>query len=435
MNKILLALLAFTYAILPTCKARSRLNQGKLEGIVLKDKSDFGVMQIVHQPQLKICMVSDQQGVNFGPFETKLKSAYQAWLPHVESFSKKPVINQFNFLYTKDGCVDPIGTDNSKISDLTVVIKDQNSREFVITHKAGMLTMHLSPQTVALTILHEVGHTLGLGDAYTLPSQPISIMNHQALIKTSSGTLYPDDISSLKHAYCRVYLDQNRDQCKALPRTDNPASNFAALNKDGQPLHTLESMGITGGSYVEMRIMRLSNKVWNGYHLPAYRINSLSPDGTASQAGLRHNDLIYATDNYPFDSQNDDPFNERLLTTRTDRIEVSYCRSLEEICTDSDLKTTKVDLKPNGEPLPTSKPTTFDSSSSAVDPNSELKVGDVVELIIDTNLLINSNVVGKVAKGVLVTVDNVNGKWIWIRYYDKSGWIEKTRVRLRERGA
>jgi hypothetical protein len=222
-----------------------------------------------------------------------LVSAYNIWFAALREFTGKQVGPKLSFLGSKDGCKHRIsgsyipsvttGNLNSEISDLTVSVV-QESKAAIVTHRAGQLEMMLAKSHDHRFILHEVGHTLGLGDLYNKNGpRNVSVMNS---INQTNGNLYPDDIDALKYAYCRLHREKSESVCNPL----NPnyvEGKFPSFNKQKQQLFESglelvnEAMDVTfsKGNTPEAKVFAKVTKVATG-----------SP---AASAGLRVGDLLH----------------------------------------------------------------------------------------------------------------------------------------------
>jgi hypothetical protein len=289
----LFAYITIVSGSLPGCKSRTK---SQVKNNLAADKKEFGVMHKIHEDTLRICILKidrnstgntasssqnkilprakiepstkpqsqSEKTISYPKFQestisdkkTMLQSAFRLWTSPISKFAAKSVIRNIEFFDETNGC--SLGQDaNKNLADLSVVIDNAvgvnnslynvsfGALAWVHPHMPGQIWMFLGIESSFEVILHETGHTFGLGDAYEEAGKPndrpASIM--EKLNKSWNGELYPVDELAIKFSYCKIYREQNAEICSQLKSKDI-GGQYMEINPDGTNRFQFKQLGI-----------------------------------------------------------------------------------------------------------------------------------------------------------------------------------------------
>lgn len=425
---------------LTSCKKEQPSSQ--VSGVLVNSPEKFGLMQIIDRREFRVCLLykttTENEGASPAQIEEikrDIKDAYKEWLTPLSAFFGKNLDKSVVFLDQSSGCKpekidkdffyasqDNLNELNAGISDLSVVIHSSVVTESVSFHNAGKQWMRLNPTTSRTVTLHEVGHTLGLGDAYNFSGlQPISIMNKQAAMKDrklnpkTNGHLYPDDIYSLKQAFCALHHATSPQKCAELPYHEFSERNWSyypRLTKEGQQAF---SLGVTAKDSVCQ--IKSGDRLSKPEKIP--EIVSVSPGSGAEKAGLKAGMLILSLNGYP-KTQAD--LEHAVLTASSADVSVTVrIRNSEGVCDTQDVKTFSLRLDSKDSPI---KPTPLEDLTR-VKESSLIGIDDVVVTTKSVVLADGTTI----PQGVYFTVLGKREGEFRIQFFSKENWISSTAVK------
>lgn len=160
----------------------------------LNFKELHSIPSYLHQESIRIC-VTGGSDAEFQRISASVERAFRDWISPLQRFADKfpKTIN---------------ASHNNCSGELMVNVDPATTRAFVRGSGANNYTMHLNGNSNDATILHEMGHIMGLHDTYIegvwtcQPGQPESMMCDYNKNMKHLGL---DDIAGIQKLYCAGY--------------------------------------------------------------------------------------------------------------------------------------------------------------------------------------------------------------------------------------